>query len=117
MTSCEVDLRVGGHYRYVHRAPDGQEFGFSGKYLEIDRPHRLVCTSVFELFPQNEAVDTLTLEPMNGGTMITTHTRHSSIEARDGQLKGGMEAGMSVGYERLEELVKKLTNGQAGAAT
>jgi uncharacterized protein YndB with AHSA1/START domain len=108
MISCEVDLRVGGGYRYVHRAPDGTEYAFSGKYLEIDRPRRMVCTFVFEAFPDAEAVDTLTLEEKDGGTMITTHTRHASIQARDGHLSAGMEAGMSVGYERLEELMKKL---------
>jgi uncharacterized protein YndB with AHSA1/START domain len=109
MVTCEVDLRVGGGYRYVHRAPDGTEYGFHGKYLEIDRPHRMVCTFVFEPFPANEAVDTLTLEEKDGGTMVTTHSRHSSIEARDGHLSGGMERGMSEGYERLEALVEKLT--------
>ena len=109
MISCEVDLRVGGGYRYVHRAPDGSEYAFSGKYLEIDRPRRMVCTFVFEAFPDAEAVDTLTLEEKDGGTMITTHTRHASIQARDGHLAGGMEAGMSVGYERLEELVEKIS--------
>ena len=108
MISCEVDLRVGGSYRYVHRAPDGQEYGFHGKYLEIEAPHRMVCTSVFELFPQAEAVDTLTLEAKDGGTLVTTHTRHASMEARDGQISGGMERGMSEGYERLEALVQKL---------
>jgi uncharacterized protein YndB with AHSA1/START domain len=109
MVSCEVDLRVGGRYRYVHRAPDGTEYGFNGKYLEIDRPRRMVCTFVFEAMPDFEAVDTLTLEEKDGGTMITTHTRHASIQARDGHLSGGMESGMSVGYERLEELLRKLT--------
>ena len=109
MVSCEVDLRVGGAYRYVHRAPDGTEYGFHGKYLEIDAPHRMVCTFVFEPFPQNEAVDTLTLEEKDGGTLVTTHSRHSSIEARDGHLSGGMERGMSEGYERLEALLEKLS--------
>ena len=108
MISCEVDLRVGGGYRYVHRAPDGQEYGFHGKYMEIDAPHRMVCTFVFEPFPDNEAVDTLTLEEKDGGTLITTHTRHSSLEARNGHLSGGMERGMTEGYERLEALVEKL---------
>lgn len=111
MISCEIDLRVGGRYRYVHRAPGGAEYGFSGKYLEIDRPHRMVCTSVFELMPEHEAVETLTLEEKDGGTVITTHTRHDSIEARDGHLSGGrMQAGMTDGYERLEALVEKLMN-------
>ena len=109
MISCEVDLRVGGGYRYVHRAPDGQEFGFHGKYLEIDAPHRMVCTFVFEPFPDAEAIDTLTLEAKDGGTLVTTHSRHSSMEARNGHLSGGMERGMSEGYERLEALVEKLS--------
>ncbi len=108
MVSCEIDLRVGGSFRYVHRAPDGQEYGFRGKYLEIDAPHRMVCTSVFELFPQAEAVETLTLEARDGGTLVTTHTRHGSMEARDGHIGGGMERGMSEGYERLDALVAKL---------
>ena len=110
MTSCEIDLRVGGGYRYVHRAPDGKEYGFHGKYLEIDRPKRMVCTFVFELFPQAEAIDTLTLEAKDGGTLVTTHSRHPSIEARDGHLAGGMERGMGEGYDRLEELAKRLTS-------
>jgi len=108
MISCEVDLRVGGRYRYVHRAPDRTEYAFSGTYLEIERPHRMVCTSLFEMMPGSEATDTLTLEAKDGGTLVTTHTRHASIEARNAQLSGGMEAGMSVGYERLEELIRKL---------
>jgi len=109
MVSCEVDLRVGGRYRYVHRGPDGQEYGFSGTYKEIDRPHRLVCTSVLEMMPEHEAVETLTLEARDGGTLITTHTRHASIQARDGHLsEGRMEAGMTDGYERLEDLLARM---------
>jgi len=107
MISCEVDLRVGGGYRYVHRAPDGTDYGFHGKYLEIEPPRRMVCTFVFEMFPDAEAVDTLTLEARDGGTMVTTHTRHPSIQARDGHLNGGMERGMAEGYERLEALVAR----------
>jgi uncharacterized protein YndB with AHSA1/START domain len=108
MISCEIDLRVGGRYRYVHRSPDGQEYGFGGTYLEIDAPHRMVCTSVFELMPQFEAIETLTLEEKDGGTLITTHTRHGSVEARDAHLSGGgMEAGMTDGYDRLEALVQR----------
>ncbi len=113
MVSCEIDLRVGGSYRYVHRAPDGKEYAFHGKYLEIDQPRRMVCTFVFELWPQNEAIDTLTLEAKDGGTLVTTHTRHPSIEARDGHLAGGMERGMSEGYERLEALVRTLVKVRA----
>ena len=115
MTSCEVDLRVGGSYRYVHRSPDGREYGFHGKYLEIDAPRRMVCTFVFEMFPQNEVVDTLTLEETAGGTLVTTHSRHPSLEARNGHLAGGMERGMSEGYERMEALLERLARGKGNA--
>lgn len=103
--SYEVDLRVGGGYRFVHRAPDGQEFAFHGQYREISRPRRLVSTFVFEAMPEHEALDTLTLEPRDGGTLATTFTQFGSLEARDGHLRGGMEAGMSDGYARLDELL------------
>ena len=108
MVSCDVDLRVGGTYRYVHRAPDGQEYGFHGEYREIDAPRRLVATFVFEPMPDHEAVDTLTMEEVDGGTLVTTTTRHASFEARDGHVAGGMETGMSEGYERLDALVATL---------
>jgi uncharacterized protein YndB with AHSA1/START domain len=108
MISCEVDLRVGGGYRYVHRAPDGQEYAFRGEYREIVRPERLVATFVFELFPEAEALETLTLEETNGKTLVTTHTLHKTLQARDGHLNSGMEAGMVEGYSRLDELLVAL---------
>ncbi len=111
MVSCEVDLRVGGGYRYVHRGPDGTDYGFHGKYLEIDAPHRMVCTFIFEMFPQAEVIDTLTLEEQAGGTLVTTHSRHPSLEARNGHLQAGMERGMSEGYERLDSLIEMLSRG------
>ncbi len=109
MVSCESDLRVGGRYRFVHRAPDGQEFGFHGEYREVVRPARLVRTFVFELMPEHEALETLTLDEKDGKTTITTTTVHKTIEARDGHLSNGrMEAGMTEGYERLDELLATL---------
>jgi uncharacterized protein YndB with AHSA1/START domain len=108
MVLCEVDLRVGGGYRYVHRAPDGQEFGFHGTYREIARPDRLVSTFVFELFPDAEAVDTLELHERDGKTTVTTTTVHKSMQARDGHLAAGMEGGMEEGYARLDELLPQM---------
>ena len=108
MVLCEVDLRVGGGYRYVHRAPDGQEYGFHGTYREIARPDRLVSTFVFELFPDAEAVDTLELEERDGKTTVTTTTVHTSMQARDGHLAAGMERGMEEGYARLDELLPQM---------
>lgn len=108
MVLCEVDLRVGGGYRYVHRAPDGQEYGFHGEYREIVRPERIVSTFVFELMPEHEALETLILEERDGKTLVTTTTVHKTVEARDGHLSSGMEAGMTEGYARMDELLTAL---------
>jgi uncharacterized protein YndB with AHSA1/START domain len=109
MVSCESDLRVGGRYRFVHRAPDGQEFAFSGEYREIVPPERLVRTFVFEPMKDHEALETLSLEERDGKTTITTTTLHKTVEGRDGHLSGGrMEAGMTEGYARLDELLTSL---------
>jgi predicted 3-demethylubiquinone-9 3-methyltransferase (glyoxalase superfamily)/uncharacterized protein YndB with AHSA1/START domain len=113
--SYEIDLRVGGGYRFVHRAPDGQEFAFHGVYREIERPRRLVSTFVFEAWPDVEVVDTLTLEAQGGGTLATTLSVHPSFEARDGHLQSGMEEGMSDGYQRLDELLPELAAGRQRA--
>ena len=113
--SYEIDLRVGGGYRFVHRAPDGQEFAFHGVYREIERPRRMVSTFVFEAWPDVEVVDTLTLEAQGGGTLATTFSVHPSFEARDGHLQSGMEEGMSDGYQRLDELLPELSAGRQRA--
>jgi uncharacterized protein YndB with AHSA1/START domain len=109
MVVCEIDLRVGGGYRWVQRAPDGQEYAFHGEYREIVRPEKLVSTFVFEMFPDDEALETLTLEERDGKTTATTLSVHKTMKARDGHLAGGrMEAGMTEGYERLDELLPEL---------
>lgn len=105
---CEIDLRVGGGYRIVHRAPDGQEFGFHGEYREIDPPHRLVNTFVYEGEPEHEAVETLTLQAVAGGTLVTGTTRHASFAARDGHVASGMATGITESYQRLDELLSSL---------
>ena len=109
---CEVDLRVGGGYRFVQRSPDGQEFGFRGEYIEIVRPERIVNTFVFELMPDRGAMQTLQLEELEGKTLVKSTTVHKSVEDRDGHLASGMETGMRDTYARLDELVLTLqTNG------
>jgi uncharacterized protein YndB with AHSA1/START domain len=105
MVVCEVDLRVGGAWRFVHRAPDGQEFAFSGEYLEVDPPHRLVATWVWEGMPDDIAVETLTLEAVDGGTIARSEARHTTLAARNQHIENGMEGGMIETYERLDELV------------
>ena len=107
----ELDLRVGGRYRFVHRAPDGQEFAFSGSYLEIERPHRLVKTFVYEGNPGDEAIDTYTFEPVDEGTLVRLRKVHSSIAARDAHLESGATPGLIEAYERQDELVAALPRG------
>jgi len=111
ITECDIDLRVGGTWRIVQRAPDGMEFAFHGEFLELGPPHRRVGTFVYEGAPEHEAVETLVLEAVEGGTMLTTTTRHSSLEARDMQVANGMEEGIIESMERLVELVASVQEG------
>jgi uncharacterized protein YndB with AHSA1/START domain len=103
---CDIDLRVGGSWRYVTRGPEDLEFGWHGVYREIARPDRLVSTEVFEGFPDAEAVNTLTLDERNGVTTLTVIVLHASKENRDGHLESGMEAGMQIVLDRFEDLVR-----------
>jgi uncharacterized protein YndB with AHSA1/START domain len=108
VSECEIDLRVGGGWRIVQRAPDGMEFAFHGEFLELDPPRRRVGTFVYEGAPEHEAVETLVLEAVGGGTMLTATTRHSSVEGRDMHVANGMEQGIIESNERLEELLASL---------
>ncbi len=109
---CDIDLRVGGAWRYVIREQD-MEVGFHGEYREIDGPHRLVWTEIYEGIPDpgpdGAAVNVTTLEEDNGVTTMTTLTQMPSQESRDAMLATGMESGMQVSYDRLEDLVRQPT--------
>jgi uncharacterized protein YndB with AHSA1/START domain len=105
ITECEADLRVGGAWRVVHRAPDGMEFVFRGTFLELDPPRRRVATWVWEGAPEDEAVETLEFAEVEGGTLMASTVRHTSVEARDMHVASGMETGIIESYERLDELV------------
>ncbi len=105
---CDIDLRVGGAYRYVWRG-DGIEMGMGGVYLEIVPPERIVQTEKFDVawYP-GEAVGTLTLAEHNGKTTITLSVRYDSRETRDAVLKTPMAQGVSAGYDKLAELLPSL---------
>ena len=106
MPLCEIDLRVGGNYRYVWRHSDGREMGMGGVYREIVAPSRLVNTERFDdAWYEGEALDTLTLVEANGKTTLTQTMLLQSKEARDNVLKTGMESGVAVSYDRLEEIL------------
>jgi uncharacterized protein YndB with AHSA1/START domain len=108
MTVCEIDLRVGGAWRYASRTPDGHEFGFHGVYEELDPPHRMVYTETFEGVPDVEARYTVTLTERDGQTELSVSILYPSREARDGHLNSGMEGGMRESHERLDELLATL---------
>jgi uncharacterized protein YndB with AHSA1/START domain len=103
---CEIDLRVGGQWRYVIRERD-MEVGFHGEYHEIDGPHRLVSTEVYEGFPDAGSLNIMTLDEVDGVTTMTTLVQHETQEHRDMQLASGMESGMQVSYDRMEDLVRQ----------
>jgi uncharacterized protein YndB with AHSA1/START domain len=104
---CEIDLREGGQWRYVTREAEGFEIGFHGEYRSIQAPHQLVSTEVFEGFPDAEAgsLNTLILEERDGVTTMTATVLHTCKEHRDAHIDSGMEGGMQVSMNRLEDIV------------
>jgi len=107
MPVCEIDLKVGGVYRYVwRRDSDGSEMGMGGVYREIVLQERIVSTEVFDkAWYPGEAVGTLVLSERAGKTTVTQTVLYQSREARDGILKSGMESGVAASYDRLAQLL------------
>lgn len=104
MTVCDVDLKVGGAYRYVWRNTNGTEMGMGGLYREIAGPERLVQTEAFdESWYAGEAIDTSVLIEKGGTTTLTLTVLYESKEARDTAIKSDMEKGVAASYDRLEE--------------
>ena len=108
MAVCEVDLRVGGAYRFVWRGPD-MTMGMGGLYREVVPPTRLVSTEKFdESWYEGEAVDTMVLVERDGKTTVTTTVRYVSREVRDAVIKSGMATGVAEGYDNLAALLPSL---------
>jgi uncharacterized protein YndB with AHSA1/START domain len=115
---CDIDLSVGGRWRYVTRETRGDvtfEVGFHGEYREIDAPGRLVSTEVFEGIPGGgpdsdvgAAVNTVTLDERDGVTTMTVRVVHAEPEHRTMHIESGMEGGMQISYDRMEDLVGTL---------
>ena len=102
---CEVDLRVGGAYRFVWRSADGTEMAMGGIYREIVKPERIVTTEKFDdpWYP-GEALTTTVLVEQGGKTTVTSTMLYDSKEIRDGVLKSGMDEGMAFAFDMLAEL-------------
>jgi uncharacterized protein YndB with AHSA1/START domain len=112
MPVCDIDLRVGGKYRYVWRHSSGNEMGMGGVFREIVAPERIVSTEKFDkAWYPGEAVGTVSLVEQGGKTTVTQTVLYQTAEARDAVLKSPMESGVEAGYERLEQLLATLAGG------
>src|SRR5579864_3405004 len=108
VTSVEVDLRVGGMWRYVMTATGGFEVAFHGEYREIVTNERIVSTEVFEAFPEGEAVGSNTFSEEEGRTTIAILVDHTNQENRDAHINSGMEGGMNEAMDHLEQIARAL---------
>jgi uncharacterized protein YndB with AHSA1/START domain len=103
---CEVDLRIGGTWRFVNRHPKG-EVAFHGVYREIAPPERLVYTELMEPYPDGSVVS-VELTEEAGKTRMTVTASYPSKQVRDMVLTSGMERGAALSYDRLEEVAREL---------
>jgi uncharacterized protein YndB with AHSA1/START domain len=103
---CEVDLKVGGRYRFVWRGPEGITMGMGGVYREIVRPERLVATEKFdEAWYEGEALDTTTFVERGGKTTATTTVLYASRAVRDSVLQTPMLTGVAESYDKMAEVL------------
>jgi uncharacterized protein YndB with AHSA1/START domain len=114
VTVAEIDLRVGGKWRYVGVTPDGTEVGFHGEYREIVPNERIVSTEVYEGVPQPEegpelgTVNTATFAETDRRTRLTILVEAPSKDVRDAIIESGMEAGMQDALDLLEEVAASI---------
>jgi uncharacterized protein YndB with AHSA1/START domain len=108
MPVCGIDLRVGGAYRYLwHNDNDGREMGMDGTFREIVSPKLLVATERPSWYA-SEALDTTTFVEEGDGTRMTITVLYQSTEVRDAALRSGMDRGMAMSYDRLEEVISSI---------
>jgi uncharacterized protein YndB with AHSA1/START domain len=114
MTLAEIDLRVGGRWRYVMVTPDGFEVGFHGEYREIVPNERLVTTEIYEGLPEGVSEDdaatlnTATFAEADGQTRLTILVQAQNKASRDAIIESGMEAGLQDALDLAEELLRSL---------
>jgi uncharacterized protein YndB with AHSA1/START domain len=104
MTLAEIDLRVGGRWRYVMIAGGGHEVAFHGEFREIVPNERLVHTEVYEAMPEGEVLNIVTFTETDGRTRLELLCQCGTQEIRDGIIESGMEGGMQEQMDLLEQL-------------
>jgi uncharacterized protein YndB with AHSA1/START domain len=110
MARCEIDLRVGGAWRYLMRGPDGSTMIMAGVFRQVEVPERLVTTERYDDGP-NETLNTITFTELDDRTTVSCHLLFSSQELRDRRLKTNMARGAGEGFDRLEEMLKDTQGG------
>lgn len=109
LTECEVDLRVGGAWRFLSHGPEGRPMGMRGVYREIVPSERLQYTESFDDFAQyGDAIVTVTLEERDGKTTLTNLILSPSRDVRDAVIRSGMEHGAAETYDRLATLLPEM---------
>jgi uncharacterized protein YndB with AHSA1/START domain len=108
MTVAEVDLRVGGAWRYAMLAQGEFEVAFHGEYREVVRDERIVSTEVFEGMPDAEALSTVTFSETDGRTNVAILVEHTSKEHRDAHINSGMEDGLQDALALVDEVLVSL---------
>lgn len=108
VTSIEVDLRPGGHWRYVMKAHGGFEVAFHGVYQEVVPNDQIISTEVFEGAPDAEAITTTTFAEADGRTTVSILVQHKNRQFRDMHLQAGMEDGLQDALDLLEALAADL---------
>lgn len=102
------DFTTGGGFRFLNRDDQGNEYAFRGVFHVVRDNEFAVQTFEFEGFPDAVSIESLTLTPLDGDrTRVSIHAVYPSIEARDGMVAGGMEEGITEGYEKLDGLIVK----------
>ena len=111
VTSAEVDLRVGGRWRYVMTANPGFEVAFHGEFRAVEPVERLVNTEIFESLPdpdEHVSVVTVTFSEKDGRTVMEMLAEYRDQADRDAVLQSGMEGGMQEGMTALEQIAISL---------
>ncbi|HEY5024141.1 MAG TPA: SRPBCC family protein [Acidimicrobiales bacterium] len=108
VTVAEVDLRVGGTWRYVMMTNGGFEVAFHGEYRQVVLNERIVSTDVFEAMPDDGTVVTDTYAETDGRTTLSILVQHTSRAIRDAHIDSGMEGGMQESMDHLEQVAASL---------
>jgi uncharacterized protein YndB with AHSA1/START domain len=108
-TVVEMDVRVGGKWRWINHTTGGDDVPFKGEYLEVVPHERIVQTETFDVpgFDDKQAINTLTFEDLGGKTRLVARSRFPSVDDLEGALATGMIGGALETYDRLADEIAK----------